>query len=414
MFTKEYVWYCSNCGDGPMGMWNPSCSDCGERRDSNCSMQYEAPIYRYDSPISQQPQVQVQTTLIMTNPAIPSHDAGSNQPPDKHWLPESPHQTPGTKFTDLPQREETPNCLECGSHWDHNTTFASAAGEKCLEAVGQTRAISAISELQVASKPDHDGPAIVGYDGDSYLTPQPPLQEMVQDFAERIVNSLHLSLDWERSIITCTGGGRAPQNSSSSSRGGDSSFPQDLNLNNKRSRHQKSRGEGGGNGSAGDGDGKTATKRSRHQRNPDGPRLACLFYKRSRRKCVQLVQHRCCSGPGWKEIHQVKEHLKRCHRVFQCPRCSHSLPTSDALKSHLRKPQSCAPREDRRLFAINQEKWELVDRRVRPIPREDQWKSLFQIIFPEVPESEIPSPCESLLQNYLTMYSNNVFSLHAR
>ncbi|KAF2471208.1 uncharacterized protein BDR25DRAFT_367959 [Lindgomyces ingoldianus] len=95
------------------------------------------------------------------------------------------------------------------------------------------------------------------------------------------------------------------------------------------------------------------------------------------------------------EIYQMKEHLSRCHRIFQCPRCSSPYPTPESLKSHQQRSEPCSPRE-RQFFAINQDLWELIEmwakKRAKPGTREDQWKALFRVVFPNVPESQIPSP----------------------
>ena len=33
----EVKWFCGSCGDGPMGDWNPVCSECGHQRDGCCT-----------------------------------------------------------------------------------------------------------------------------------------------------------------------------------------------------------------------------------------------------------------------------------------------------------------------------------------------------------------------------------------
>jgi len=34
-----YVWYCDNCGDGPIGNWQPACSSCDHKKCSGCTVQ---------------------------------------------------------------------------------------------------------------------------------------------------------------------------------------------------------------------------------------------------------------------------------------------------------------------------------------------------------------------------------------
>lgn len=33
---SETVWYCGDCGDGPMQEWNPCCASCGHKKDNCC------------------------------------------------------------------------------------------------------------------------------------------------------------------------------------------------------------------------------------------------------------------------------------------------------------------------------------------------------------------------------------------
>lgn len=35
--SDKVVWYCSNCGDGPIGSWNPSCT-CGHEYCDKCEV----------------------------------------------------------------------------------------------------------------------------------------------------------------------------------------------------------------------------------------------------------------------------------------------------------------------------------------------------------------------------------------
>ncbi|OAL51709.1 hypothetical protein IQ07DRAFT_598538 [Pyrenochaeta sp. DS3sAY3a] len=35
----ETVWYCSNCGDGPYGSWQPSCQNCTHAKCTSCRVE---------------------------------------------------------------------------------------------------------------------------------------------------------------------------------------------------------------------------------------------------------------------------------------------------------------------------------------------------------------------------------------
>lgn len=36
---KTRVWYCSNCSNGPMGVWYSACSECGHHRCGDCTVE---------------------------------------------------------------------------------------------------------------------------------------------------------------------------------------------------------------------------------------------------------------------------------------------------------------------------------------------------------------------------------------
>jgi hypothetical protein len=87
--------------------------------------------------------------------------------------------------------------------------------------------------------------------------------------------------------------------------------------------------------------------------------------------------------------------------MYQCLRCWAPFATLEDLEAHLANPTGCSVREVRYLFAINQNKWELIGSRVKAGTKEEQWRRMFTTIFPYVTESCIPSPCQ--MSFYLMM-----------
>jgi hypothetical protein len=38
-YDGDTVWYCSNCGDGPIGSWNTVCTSCGHQICGGCTVE---------------------------------------------------------------------------------------------------------------------------------------------------------------------------------------------------------------------------------------------------------------------------------------------------------------------------------------------------------------------------------------
>jgi hypothetical protein len=36
---KEHIWMCSNCGDGPIGIWQSCCTSCGHAKCGACTVE---------------------------------------------------------------------------------------------------------------------------------------------------------------------------------------------------------------------------------------------------------------------------------------------------------------------------------------------------------------------------------------
>ncbi|KAI8961961.1 heterokaryon incompatibility protein-domain-containing protein [Daldinia sp. FL1419] len=113
--------------------------------------------------------------------------------------------------------------------------------------------------------------------------------------------------------------------------------------------------------------------------------LACPFHQREpRRPSI----NRSCTGPGWASIARLKEHLYRVHFVHRCRRCKSRFITASELDQHYEALIPCmassAPADPMEGFNENQREG-LKCRRVQ------DWKKIYQILFPDDDENTIPS-----------------------
>ncbi|KAK4121830.1 hypothetical protein N657DRAFT_682333 [Parathielavia appendiculata] len=134
--------------------------------------------------------------------------------------------------------------------------------------------------------------------------------------------------------------------------------------------------------------GKTKKKRE----NPKeaikgGKKFACPFCKHDPGKYKSI---KTCCGPGWDDVHRVKEHIYRRHswKSF-CPRCFEHFDKPESLKSHQRANVPCKLRE-RAPDAITEEQEKLLRARAKSHCSEEmKWKDMYRIIFPD---EKVPSP----------------------
>ncbi|KAH8901149.1 TPR-like protein [Thozetella sp. PMI_491] len=123
-------------------------------------------------------------------------------------------------------------------------------------------------------------------------------------------------------------------------------------------------------------------------------KLACPYFKYNPAK-YKTWGH--CPGPGWSDIHRVKEHLYRRHRQprHRCGRCWQPFEDEQACLDHQRASNPCPLREIEPIegFDASQERQLKSRKRTQPDSSEAQkWRAIFSILFPHVLENEIPSP----------------------
>ncbi|KAI0103402.1 heterokaryon incompatibility protein-domain-containing protein [Daldinia grandis] len=113
--------------------------------------------------------------------------------------------------------------------------------------------------------------------------------------------------------------------------------------------------------------------------------LACPFHQRDPHR---LSINRSCNGPGWASIARLKEHLYRVHFVYRCRRCKSRFDTAAGLDSHYEDVTPCtvssAPPDP--MEGFNEHQRESIKCR-----RVQNWKNIYQILFPDDDERSIPS-----------------------
>ncbi|KAH8886341.1 hypothetical protein GQ53DRAFT_612925, partial [Thozetella sp. PMI_491] len=134
-------------------------------------------------------------------------------------------------------------------------------------------------------------------------------------------------------------------------------------------------------------------------------RFACPYFKRNPRKYSRVTT---CLGPGWTEIHRVKQvnptfgkfsvnHLHRRHALPpQCPRCWEAFETDSSRDAHLREDSQCEKRDNNTLlegFTRNQERQLRSRKRTdKNMTDADRWREIYRILFPDDDQSTIPNP----------------------
>jgi hypothetical protein len=122
-------------------------------------------------------------------------------------------------------------------------------------------------------------------------------------------------------------------------------------------------------------------------------RFACPFYKHDP---IRYRNRRTCPGPGWQTVHRMKEHLYRAHaQSIYCPRCYSMFDADIELSNHLRM-QHCQVSAPQPLEGIDRETLQALRKRSPALRlEEDKWRDVYSLLFPDVANADIPSPCRS-------------------
>ncbi|KXH35482.1 hypothetical protein CSAL01_01563 [Colletotrichum salicis] len=134
-------------------------------------------------------------------------------------------------------------------------------------------------------------------------------------------------------------------------------------------------------------------KRTKTDEDDDRRKFACPFYKHDP---ARYKSHRTCVGPGWHEIHRMKEHIYRKHRVFTCTRCFEAFKSDGQLQDHLRAVVACSVRDKktRKLdpsAGLDQDTEKHL--RARATSKKDgvdKWYEVYYILFPGTQDVDNP------------------------
>jgi hypothetical protein len=123
-----------------------------------------------------------------------------------------------------------------------------------------------------------------------------------------------------------------------------------------------------------------------------GARFACPFYKHDPDR---YRSRRTCPGPGWPTVHRMKEHLYRSHsQPILCPICYETFKSDKEQSNHVRL-QQCQRSSPQQIEGIDRETvWTLRKRTTALRLEEDRWRDVYQLLFPDVSEADVPSPCK--------------------
>ncbi|OHE97027.1 hypothetical protein CORC01_07636 [Colletotrichum orchidophilum] len=137
-------------------------------------------------------------------------------------------------------------------------------------------------------------------------------------------------------------------------------------------------------------------KRTKTDEDDNRQKFACPFYKHDP---VRYKSHRTCVGPGWHEIHRMKEHIYRKHKLFACTRCFEAFKSDKLLLDHQRADVAC-PVRDKKTHkpdpgaGIDQETEKHL--RARTVSKKDdvgKWYEVYYILFPGMQDVDnAPSP----------------------
>ena len=135
--------------------------------------------------------------------------------------------------------------------------------------------------------------------------------------------------------------------------------------------------------------GVVAAEKKRAKREPGGKKLACPF---ARREPVKYATVKTCCGPGWDNVHRIKEHLYRKHSLENaCNRCFKFFDDAQELRDHQRSATPCRLSDDPPRDVITDDQEEKLRKRAKAnAPEVEKWEIMYKILFPG--EKIVPSP----------------------
>ncbi|KAH9227837.1 hypothetical protein K456DRAFT_1847808 [Colletotrichum gloeosporioides 23] len=129
----------------------------------------------------------------------------------------------------------------------------------------------------------------------------------------------------------------------------------------------------------------------------DGRKFACPFFKFDQER---YQSQRTCCGPGWDEIHRLKEHLYRNHLLITCTRCFGHFKSEKLLQKHQRTKDECVWQEESSCIidagaGIDSVKEKQLRARSKEEDDVDKWYEVYHILFPcKIAAEDLPTPCK--------------------
>ncbi|RYP68430.1 hypothetical protein DL771_006694 [Monosporascus sp. 5C6A] len=157
----------------------------------------------------------------------------------------------------------------------------------------------------------------------------------------------------------------------------------------------KRKGNQRGEGPGDDSDGDDLARRHKRYAEPGSgvvrDKFACPCFKRD----PQLYGRESdCASHSW-DIRRLKEHLRRRHLpLFECDRCFGGFCSEAKLASHQRNCATPAKGDGDRPAQLAQQKCGMIMDTQLFKGKSDhaKWLAIFEILYPEVPREEYPSP----------------------
>ncbi|KAI8310681.1 hypothetical protein K4K61_000284 [Colletotrichum sp. SAR11_59] len=145
-----------------------------------------------------------------------------------------------------------------------------------------------------------------------------------------------------------------------------------------------------------DGDDNDVHNRSQKKRTKtgDGRKFACPFFKFDPERYQKLT----CCGPGWDEIHRLKEHLYRNHLLITCTRCFGHFKSEKLLQKHQRTKDECVRQDESSCVidvgaGIDSKKEKLLKARSKAEDSVVKWYEIYHILFPcKIAAKDLPTP----------------------
>lgn len=163
----------------------------------------------------------------------------------------------------------------------------------------------------------------------------------------------------------------------------------------------------------GDSDEEQVQSRFSKGKEKEGQSLACPFYKHDR---LRYGNRRYCNGPGWADMHRLKEHLYRKHRQEKhCCRCWTTFKEDGALTAHQRAQPPCDVLDEVPIDGLTAtQEQQLKSRKAfSRLTEFEKWRKAYMILFPDVTEDQVPS-CYYEPQEFQDSLADARFQAHLR